>query len=746
VVESIDVWSMSLRPVAAPLIALLGALVFQLLASLIGHGRARIRPSPWWLGMMGVAIATVAARAVHRSTADVDVALMAVRAQFALGLLVVPIATGAIEAVLAYPRSSRALLAVGAVAVALLVVTLATTWIVPATAAVRTDALGGEFYAATGHRTLLLSAFYVGAAVLLVVRMRRMPAASRWSFRIGAVLLLSTGVNDVLLSAGLIDSIHLYEYGLAGLAATATVFVQRRADDLQRELESQVAERTEALASALAEVRRGEDRYRILADATSEAVVVVDGREVVDVNRAFVELCQPSEQVIGQPIEQVLEARVAADDRTTLAPLVAGEAAGPIELRVHRPDGTTLDVELRAVAGAGARRVLLARDVSAQKVLQRQLLRADRLAAMGTLAAGTAHEINNPLTFVVSNAALLDEMLAADGAALDVAEARALLADVSSGGERIRIIVRDLVALVRDPGDVPTPVDVRAILESSLAIAGNRLRHRARVVRRYAPDLPLVAGNEVRLGQVFLNLLLNAADALPDGHAEAHTVTAEAEADAEGVVVRISDTGTGMTPAVRDRIFDPFYTTKDIGSGTGLGLSVSLGIVAALGGRIEVESQPGHGSTFAVHLRAVTSPLPAPPTTTPPTTIPVDGGRVLVIDDEPVVARTMARLLAPLATEVVTNGRDALAACTRADYDAIVCDVLMPAVTGMELYDQLRATAPALAARIVFVTGGAFTDEARAFLARVPNPVLEKPVAADALRAAIALVRPRRDG
>ena len=210
--------------------------------------------------------------------------------------------------------------------------------------------------------------------------------------------------------------------------------------------------------------------------------------------------------------------------------------------------------------------------------------------------------------------------------------------------------------------------------------------------------------------------------------------------------MRISDTGTGMTPAVRDRIFDPFYTTKDVGSGTGLGLSVSLGIVAALGGRIEVESQPGHGSTFAVHLRAVTSPLPAPPTTTPPTTIPVDGGRVLVIDDEPVVARTMARLLAPLATEVVTNGRDALAACTRADYDAIVCDVLMPAVTGMELYDQLRATAPALAARIVFVTGGAFTDEARAFLARVPNPVLEKPVAADALRAAIALVRPRRDG
>jgi len=124
----------------------------------------------------------------------------------------------------------------------------------------------------------------------------------------------------------------------------------------------------------------------------------------------------------------------------------------------------------------------------------------------------------------------------------------------------------------------------------------------------------------------------------------------------------------------------------------------------------------------------------------------VAGGRVLVIDDEPVVARTLARLLAPLTTELVTNGRDALAACTRADYDAIVCDVLMPAVTGMELYDQLRATAPALAARMVFVTGGAFTDEARAFLARVPNPVLEKPVAADALRAAIAQVRPRRDG
>ena len=737
-VESCAVWStLSLRPALVPLIALLGALLFQLGASLLGHRRAQLRPSPWWLALMAVAIGVLAARVVHRGTDDPAVAVIAIRVQFALGLVILPVAIGGIESILAYPRYSRALLAVAAAASALVVATLFTPWVVSRELVLRTDALGSTFFAPRHGQPAALAVFFVVAATPVVVRMRRLPrepAATRATFRLGALLLLTTGVNDTLLSAGAISSVHLLEYGLAGLAGFATVIVQQRADDVQRELSRQVDERTAALADALDEVRRGEERYRTLADASSEAVVVLDGERVVDVNRAYLALCQPPSDVIGRSATEAMGARVAPADQPALAPLLRGEHPGPVEIRVVRPDGTSVDVELRVAAGPGARRVILARDVSAHKALQGRLLRADRLAAMGTLAAGTAHEINNPLSYVLNNAALLDELLAAGGP-LDVAEARALLADLTSGGERIRTIVRDLMTLARDPGDAIEPVDVRVVLDGSLAVASNRLRHRAQVVRRYADPLPLVAGNAVRLGQVFLNLLLNAADALPDGHADANTVTVEAAPDDGGVVVRITDTGAGMSAAVRDRIFDPFFTTKDVGQGTGLGLSVSHGIVTALGGRIEVDSAPGRGATFAVHLRAATSAASAPPPAAPgPASA---AARILLIDDDPLVARSLARLLAPRTVDVVTSGQAGLAACRGTRYDAIVCDLMMPEVTGMELHAQLLADDPALAARMVFVTGGAFTADAEAFVRAVANPVVDKPVAAAALRAAV---------
>jgi len=746
-VDSRPVWStLSLRPALVPLIAMGGALVFQLAASLLGHRRAQVRPSPWWLALMTVAIGFLLARLIHRATSAPEVAVVAIRVQYAAGLVILPLAIGAIESILAYPRASRTLAAIAAAAIALVIATLATSWIVPADIVQRTDALGGQFFAPRHHQPALLAVFFVVSAIPVVVRLRRLPPeprSTRWTFRVGALLLLTTGVNDTLLSAGVVSSVHLFEYGLGALAGFATVFVQRNADELQRELSRQVAERTAALAQALDEVRRGEERYRTLADASSEAVVVLADEVVVDVNRAYVALCQPATAVIGRSVRDAMGARIAPADQASLGPLLTGERPGPIEVRVNRPDGTAAEVELRMITGTGDRRVVLGRDVTAQKELRGQLLRADRLAAMGTLAAGTAHEINNPLTFVVNNAELLREML--DSGALDVDEARALLADISSGGERIRTIVRDLMTLVRDPGDEARAVDVRAILDGSLAIAGNRLRHRARVERRYAAQLPLVAGNEVRLGQVFLNLLLNAADALPDGHADAHqVVVAAAPDDGGGVVVRISDSGVGMTAAVRDRIFDPFFTSKDVGQGTGLGLSVSLGIVAALGGRIEVTSEPGHGSTFAVHLRPA-APAPTAPSgsagspalSTPRAVPPLAATRVLIVDDEPVVARSLAKLLAPRTVEVVTSGQAALAACQRGTYDAIVCDLMMPELTGMELHAQLRDTAPDLAARMIFVTGGAFTADAAAFVAARRAPVLTKPLDAAQLRAAV---------
>ena len=760
--------SFRFHPDELPLVAIIGGVVFQLINALLVNRGARLRNSPWWIGMMVGSVVFLSARLAHRATIDPDVASIAVRIQYTIGISFALLATGGLEALLGYQRTSRALVSLALAALPLAAVTLFTDWIVGSNPVIRIDLLDYPFFAVGSPRVLLLGAFYIACATPLIRRMRALPKTSssaRQTFRIGSILLLVTGINDNLMSAGLITSLHLFEYAFVFIATASSTYVQRRADEVHRELERAVIERTHELEiqrrsveAALVDVQQGEQRYRYLAGSTSEAVVVLDAMKIVDSNRAFHEMFHTTAtEATGRSILDAL-GLTAPGEREAVERLLRSEATAALEVSAHRADGSAVAIELRAPSPASdaahARRVLLMRDVSAQKELQRQLLRADRLAAMGTLAAGTAHEINNPLTYVMNNAQVLDEELAAlPETTENLASLRELVADITGGAERIRTIVRDLMALARDRPNEADTVDVRRVLDSSLAIAANQLRHKARVVRTYAEDIPTVVGNEVRLGQVFLNLLVNAADALPDGHAAENTVELEVARSDEGmVVVRVRDSGTGMTHEVRDRIFDPFYTTKDVGRGTGLGLSVSLGIVAALGGRIEVESAPSLGTTFSVYLKpapttqAVT-PRPAAPVAPTPHTGGAASGRILVVDDEPLIARTIARQLAPLDVEIVHSGRAALERCATTTFDVIVCDLMMPDLTGMEVHARLLERAPESAARMVFVSGGAFTSQAQEFLDHVGNPVLDKPIAAADLRAVVDKMRatPRAD-
>ncbi len=243
-------------------------------------------------------------------------------------------------------------------------------------------------------------------------------------------------------------------------------------------------------------------------------------------------------------------------------------------------------------------------------------------------------------------------------------------------------------------------------------------------------------GALARLGQVVLNLLINAAQAIPEGHLAEHEIRLVTRTDASGrAVLEVRDTGVGIPADIADRIFDPFFTTKPTGVGTGLGLSICRSIVLALGGEIRAESRPGAGTTLRVSLPAAPAAAgevePSPP---PASTC--RRGRVLVVDDEPAVAAAIKRVLASQHEVTVRgSGEEALEAIARGErFDAIVCDLMMPRMTGMDLHASLARLAPEQASRIVVLTGGAFTDRAREFLEHVPLPRCEKPFDVQGLR------------
>ena len=398
---------------------------------------------------------------------------------------------------------------------------------------------------------------------------------------------------------------------------------------------------------------------------------------------------------------------------------------------VRGPDGEVIEVIGVAIDITERRRA-----EAALKRSEARLVEVDRLASLGTLAAGVAHEINNPLSYVLLN---LDFVLRAVGApdaepAALGAELVTRLREARLGVDRVRLIVQDLKAFSRVDTERRGPVDVRRALDEAIKIAANDLRDRARVVRDFA-DVPLVEASPTRLGQVFLNLIVNAGQAITAGDPEHNQITVATRVDAEGrVVVAVTDSGDGIPEEVRARVFEPFFSTKPAGIGTGLGLSICHGIVSSLGGEITVESRLGHGSTFRVLLPGVAAiePPPRAPWSDRRSSIPpvrAPRGRVLVVDDEPVLAAALGRSLEPeFEVEVLSTGRAAVARLGRAPpIDAILCDLIMPDMTGMDVYEALNETDPVMASRIIFMTGGTFTQRARAFLASVPNPALDKP-------------------
>lgn len=249
----------------------------------------------------------------------------------------------------------------------------------------------------------------------------------------------------------------------------------------------------------------------------------------------------------------------------------------------------------------------LVRDVTAARQLALRFRLNDRLAAVGTLAAGVAHEINNPLTFVGSNLVYAREALETMPGIEPKLRAELLdcLRDAAEGSRRVAMIAKDLKSFARPSDDLLGPVDVRQVLDSTINLVRSQLA-RIEVQRDYGTAAP-AAANEARLGQIFVNLLTNAAQAMPPGH-PSPWIKVRTRLDEGRVIIEVEDNGSGISPEVRERMFDPFFTTKEIGQGTGLGLYVTHRIVSELKGTITVESTVGAGTTFRVSLPSAGDP------------------------------------------------------------------------------------------------------------------------------------------
>ncbi|MEI8258681.1 MAG: ATP-binding protein, partial [Deltaproteobacteria bacterium] len=452
------------------------------------------------------------------------------------------------------------------------------------------------------------------------------------------------------------------------------------------------------------------------------------------------------DEAIGQDPHRLLGMEYAGTTREDFRKLLATTGTRGVAVRCLNKSGQVVHAEISAAAMTREGRitgyVTAHRDTTEARSMQARLSVSERMASLGTLAAGVAHEINNPLSYTLANTELASSIVASLLATLppgaaghdQLAEALDALTEAHEGNQRMSAIVRDLRIFSRGDDATAGRVDVRGPLETSIKLTSNEIRHRARLVRDLRP-VPMVDASESRLGQVFLNLLVNAAQSIPEGSVVSNEVRVATRVAGDGrVLVEVSDTGGGMTPEVQARIFDPFFTTKAVGAGTGLGLSICSGIVKALGGEILVESTPGKGSTFSVLLPAASAPATM---ISPRRSAPLGrAGRILIVDDDPAVARVLKRMLGSNhETTVMTEARQALdCVASGKRFDLILCDLMMPAMTGQELHAALVRVAPEQAEHMVFITGGAFTPEARAFLAGRPGGWVDKPFDPEALR------------
>ncbi|HSB53313.1 MAG TPA: ATP-binding protein, partial [Gemmatimonadales bacterium] len=499
-------------------------------------------------------------------------------------------------------------------------------------------------------------------------------------------------------------------------------------------------------AKAGAALRESEERYRRLFSAATDAIVTLDRQGMItSFNEAAEALWNVrAAEVVGNRWDKVLSFESPVMVAEQIARALTGES-GSFEAWIRRHDAERCVVAMSfspLVEDGSTTAVLgIVRDVSEQRRVQSQLLQAEKMSAIGQLVGGMAHEINNPLASILVNM----ELLLSE--AKDPSQLETLTA-IKTETDRAAQIVRNLLTYVRGQGSARTVLDLRDAVRGAVALRRNQLLNSQISVEVHLPAEPvLVSGNKVNLQQVLMNLLMNAEQAIRAHRGRGSLWVRLVVNDGLGVIT-VDDDGPGIPPEMLSRIFDPFYTTKPEGEGTGLGLSVTAGIVADHHGRISAAERPGGGARFTVELPLHEGgPRVIPEEPVRPILAPSDAaqrGRILLLDDEPDIRRSVSRFLIKTGWQVdlADSGEEGLRLLGQGEYAVVLCDLRMPGMSGHEFYRRLQAQGSPAVDHLVFMTGDVLSPEASRFLQEAARPVLSKPFTLNDLTEVLGQVVP----
>jgi len=496
-------------------------------------------------------------------------------------------------------------------------------------------------------------------------------------------------------------------------------------------------------------LRASEASYRAIFDATEDSIFVHDPftGAILDVNPKACATFGYTREEFRQIEVGALGTGVHPYTQEEAMALIARAYAGE-QLRIEWPgrhkNGTVRWHEVfvkRATIGGHDRILALARDIDEKKRAAEELARQreslyqrEKLAALGSLLAGVAHELNNPLSVVVARAVLLEEQ--------GNPGTQAAAQKIRTAAERCARIVRTFLAMARQQQPERGPVAINDVIAAALDITGYAVRTSSiEVTLDLADDLPLIHADADQLHQVLLNLVINAQQSLQERPApRTLRITSELDTRADVVRVVVADNGPGIPEAVRARVFEPYFTTKPIGVGLGVGLAVSLGIVEAHGGTLTVDCPAAGGAVFTIALPVGTAAAGDAPA---PVWKPgASGHAVLVVDDEAEIREALAEILGAVRHRVVTaaSGREGLARMAAERFDVIVTDIRMPDVDGRAFYREIEARWPDRAVRVVFVTGDTLASSLREFVSQSGRPVIEKPFLPSEVRRIVAEV------